>query len=191
MYVEPFVGAPDSALFDEPVTCRTTALRLAALADYGVLDTPEEEQFDELASFAAEIFGAPIAAITLIDAHRQWFKARIGVDVRETPLDISMCAHGLEEGDLLVVPDASKDARFSSNPLVVGDPGLRFYAGARLVTPSGVPLGMICVVDTEPRNGISEQQSKMLRILARQVVAQFAPARVSGASKAREGRFCW
>ena len=149
-----------------------TALRLEALAEYEILDTPEEEQFDELASFAADIFNAPIAAITLIDDDRQWFKARVGIEARETPLNLSMCAHGLLAGDLLVVPDATKDDRFKCNPLVAGESGLRFYAGARLVTPSGVPLGMICVADLEPRAIVTEQQSKMLRILARQVVTQ-------------------
>jgi hypothetical protein len=127
--------------------------RLAALQQYAILDTPSEEEFDELVRLAGTICNAPIALISLIDHERQWFKARVGLDVAETHRDHSFCAHALAEPDaLLVVPSAADDPRFAANPLVTGDPHIRFYAGSPLVTPHGHALGTLCVIDRTPRN---------------------------------------
>jgi two-component sensor histidine kinase len=120
---------------------------------------------------AAQVCETPIALITLVDDRRQWFKAEIGLGLRETPLDSSICAKAILEPGLLVVPDTSKDPRFSANPLVAGEPGLRFYAGARLETSDGLPLGTVCVLDFEPRE-LKPEQAFALKTLARQVMSQ-------------------
>ncbi|OIR05176.1 blue-light-activated protein [mine drainage metagenome] len=145
--------------------------RLKALEAYEILDTPPEAQFDELAALAAEICGMPIALVTLVDADRQWFKARVGFDVSETPREHSFCAHAFAEEGLLLVPDATKDARFADNPLVTGDPHIRFYAGAPLVTESGHTLGTLCVLDRRPRE-LPERNQEALRALGRLAMAR-------------------
>jgi hypothetical protein len=117
------------------------ARRLAALSRYAILDTPRETAFDEIAALAAEVCGAPIGVVNLIGEGRQFFKAEVGLGVRETPLETSFCAKAILEDDFLLVPDATLDARFDCNPLVTGEPGLRFYAGALLKTPDGLPIG--------------------------------------------------
>ena len=121
---------PDALPWDE-------AKRLAALRSYGILDTPLEQGFDDVVRIAAYVCNAPISVINLIDDDRQWFKAEIGLGVRETPLDVSICAHAILQPGLFVVPDTTKDPRFASNPLVTGEPNLRFYAGALLETQIG------------------------------------------------------
>jgi signal transduction histidine kinase len=147
------------------------AQRLAALRSYGILDTPREDQFDDIVKLAAYICRTPIAVINLIDEGRQWFKAEVGLGVRETPLDTSICAHAILRPGLFVVPDLSADDRFRHNPLVAGEPALRFYAGALLQSPDGIALGTVCVLDTTPRE-ISDEQKSMLQSLARQVMIQ-------------------
>ena len=145
--------------------------RLAALRRYKILDTEPEQRFDDLALLASQICGTPMALISLVDRDRQWFKARVGVDVPQTPRDIAFCAHAIEQPDLFVVPDALKDARFRDNPLVRAEPRIRFYAGAPLVTTGGNALGTICVLDREPRV-LTRAQQDALEALKRQVVAQ-------------------
>ena len=113
------------------------ARRLAALRRYDILDTAREPAFDEIAALAAEICETPIAVVNLIDEHRQFFKAEVGLGVRETPLETSFCAKAILEDDFLLVPDATRDHRFDGNPLVTGEPHLRFYAGALLKTYGG------------------------------------------------------
>lgn len=144
--------------------------RLAALREYEILDTPPEEQFDDFTRLIAHVCQAPIAAINLVDRDRQWFKSEIGLGVRETPLDISICRHAILQPGLFVVPDTTRDPRFMDNPLVTGDPYLRFYAGALLETKEGLPLGTLCVLDYAPRR-LSPEQEDALQILARQVMA--------------------
>lgn len=143
--------------------------RLATLQRYRVLDTPREDAFDDLVAIAASICNTPMSTVSLIDADRQWFKARLGVEDEETPRDQAFCAHAiLEPEEVLVVPDAREDARFRDNPLVTGGPGIRFYAGAPLLAPSnGAALGTLCVIDSRPRQ-MSTQQLQALRALSRQ-----------------------
>jgi signal transduction histidine kinase len=145
--------------------------RLRALHELDILDTPPEEDFDHIAELAAGICGVPISLVSLIDAERQWFKARVGLDVAETSRDVSFCAYAIMGRDLLVVPDLRDDPRFADSPAVRDNPGVRFYAGAPLVTSDGFPLGTLCVIDSQPRR-LSFAQLQALRALARQVTAQ-------------------
>ncbi|HEY8381302.1 MAG TPA: HWE histidine kinase domain-containing protein [Microvirga sp.] len=147
--------------------------RLEALRSYGILDTPPEPAFDEITRVASLVCKAPISVVNLIEDDRQFFKSEIGLGVRETPVDVSICAHAILQRDLFVVPDTTKDSRFACNPLVTGEPNLRFYAGALLETPDGLPLGTVCVLDYSPRpEGITTEQAEVLRALARAAMAQ-------------------
>jgi diguanylate cyclase (GGDEF)-like protein/PAS domain S-box-containing protein len=152
-------------------SCRPSeAARLDALAGFEILDTPAEREFDELTRLAAVALGVESAAISLIDERRQWFKARHGIPFPETPRDIAFCTHAVASHGLLVVPDASQDPRFSANPLVTQDGGIRFYAGTPLVVSSGHCLGTLCVFDPVPRDGLSAVQLAVLTDLARLAV---------------------
>jgi PAS domain S-box-containing protein len=147
--------------------------RLAALDSYGILDTPREPQFDDIVRLASDMFEAPIAVVNLIASGRQWFKAEVGIGADELPLDVSICAHAILQPGIFVVPDTTKDDRFADNPLVTGTPRLRFYAGALLETPEGLPLGTVCVLDTKPRpQGITDRERLTLQVLANQVMSQ-------------------
>jgi PAS domain S-box-containing protein len=145
--------------------------RLAALRRTGLLDTAPEAAFDDLARLAAAICATPIALISLVDEHRQWFKARVGLDVEETPRDFSLCAHAILEPGVFVVADTHADPRFVDNPLVTSHPKMRFYAGAPLVLDGEHPLGALCVIDHVART-LTPEQSVALAALARQVSAQ-------------------
>lgn len=145
--------------------------RLAVLRAYGVLDTPRERAFDDLTRLAAEICGAPIAVVSLVDRARQWFKSAVGIDAVEVPREVSFCSQAIETPERpLVVRDAADDPRFAQNPLVTGDPHVRFYAGVPLVVPTGEALGALCVIDRVPRE-LSEAQLEALATLSRQVIA--------------------
>ena len=141
--------------------------RLAALREHAVLDTAPEEDFDEIACMAARICGTPMSAVTLVDAERQWFKASVGLDARETPRASSFCSQAILQNEILVVPDAHTDRRFAGNPSVTGAPNIRFYAGVPLLTPDGLGLGALCVIDRVPRH-LSPEQAEALRALGRQ-----------------------
>src|SRR6266498_3548866 len=146
--------------------------RLQTLYAYDILDTPAERACDDLVHLAALICGAPIALISLLDAKRQWFKAKVGLDQSETSRDIACSAHAiLHPGQLLCVPDTRADPRFADNPFVTGEQQIRFYAGAPLVTPQGHALGALCVLDRVPRQLTDAQQAALI-ILARQTVDQ-------------------
>jgi GAF domain-containing protein len=146
------------------------AARLAVLREYRVLDSLPEADFDDITFLASYICGAPVALVSLVDESRQWFKAKVGTDLDQTPRDVAFCAHAiLEPDDLFVVPDAHEDPRFATNPLVRDEPHIRFYAGAPLISPEGMPLGTLCVFDRTPRH-LSPEQARALGALAREVV---------------------
>jgi GAF domain-containing protein len=155
--------------------------RLAALRELELLDTEPEEAFDELVRRAAAATGAPVAVITLVDEARQWFKARVNLELESTDRDLSFCAHAiLTPDDLTVVPDTLADERFADNLLVAEDPNIRFYAGAPIFTPDGYPVGTLCVIDTAPR-GLSDEQAQALRELAAEVSRQIERRRLERA----------
>jgi len=145
--------------------------RLKVLWQYDVLDTVPEEVFDDLTELASHICEAPVALISLVDENRQWFKSQVGTTLKETSRDISFCAHAILNDGLLVIEDATKDPRFSDNPMVTGPQKIRFYAGAPLVTPDGHALGTLCILDKQPRK-LRPEQLKALRVLAHHVVSQ-------------------
>jgi GAF domain-containing protein len=154
------------------------AERLAALRSYDVLDTPAEVRFDEITRLAAYVCNVPIAMVSLVDHDRQWFKSKVGVDASESPRDTAFCAHAILFDELLIVEDAERDPRFADNPLVVGGPRVRFYAGAPLVVDGGHRLGTLCAIDDRPRS-LDERQRESLGSLARHVVELLELRRVS------------
>jgi len=152
--------------------------RLATLGRYGVLDTPPEQAFDDLTRLAAQVLATPIALVSLIDHDRQWFKSRVGLEVCSTPREFAFCDHAIRSDAVMVVEDARLDPRFAHNPLVTGDPSIRFYAGAPLIAEDGSGLGTLCVIDRQPRQ-FDAAQRETLALLARQVMAQLTLLRQS------------
>ena len=147
--------------------------RLEALKSFNVLDTLEEKEYDAITRIAAYICNTPMALVSLVDEGRQWFKSHHGIDATETPRELAFCAHAINTpNSLLLVNDASKDERFSDNPLVTGGPSVQFYAGAPLNTKEGESIGTLCVIDTKPRAEFTERQQASLKDLADQVMAQ-------------------
>jgi len=154
-------------------------VRLAELAALHIMDTEEEAAYDELTHLASAFCQTPIALVSLVDDERQWFKARVGLQARETPREHAFCTHAIEQPEqIMQVVDATLDARFVRNPLVTGDPGIRFYAGAPLVTSTGQALGTLCVIDTEPRK-LTAHQLDALRLLAARVIERLEARRVA------------
>ena len=145
--------------------------RLSTLRGYEILDTRPEDRFDDLTRLASSICRTPISLISLVDEDRQWFKSKTGLEACQTPRESAFCAHAILSTEIFVVPDASQDPRFAANPLVLGEPYIRFYAGAPLAAPNGHNLGALCVIDRVPRQ-LSGEQLESLRILSRQVMAQ-------------------
>ena len=146
--------------------------RVAALLSYRILDTGAEESWDHLAFLASQICQTPIALVSFVDTDRQWFKAKVGLGVQETSRDSAFCAYSiLDVGNVFVVPDASNDIRFADNPLVTGNPHIRFYAGAPIVSSDGHAFGSICAIDDKPRS-LTAEQTKSLQILAAQCMTQ-------------------
>jgi PAS domain S-box-containing protein len=150
--------------------------RLAALRDYEILDTPREAEFDDIIQMAAQACGCPVSALNLLDRHQQWFKAEVGFGIQQMPPEPSLCRHALGEADALVVPDTHAEPRFAENSLVLGPPFARFYAGVPLRTPEGLPIGVLFVVDHQPRE-LTEQQLFILKALARAVMARLEQRR--------------
>lgn len=150
--------------------------RLDDLHSYGVLDTPSETEFDSITQLIAELCDAPIATVTLIDKHREWFKSAHGLQERENDRKIAFCAHAILSRDLFIVEDALKDPRFCDNPMVVGSPHIRFYAGAPLISPGGHALGTLAIKDYQPRT-LTPLQCQALKTLANQVMVQLETRR--------------
>jgi hypothetical protein len=147
------------------------AARVAALQRYAILDSEPEQAFDDLTLLASYICKTPIALISLVDGNRQWFKSRVGISATETSRNIAFCSVAIQQPGVFVVPDALQDERFCTNPLVVAEPHIRFYAGAPLINDDGYALGTLCVIDRTPRNlGIDEEAA--LRALSRLVLGQ-------------------
>lgn len=150
---------------------KSEAARVEALHKYAILDTEPEQAFDDFVQLASFICKTPIAAISLVDENRQWFKAKVGLSVSETPREIAFCATAMQQPDVFVVRDALQDERFRDNPLVVSEPNVRFYAGAPLIDDDGHALGTICVIDRVPRELAPDQQAA-LQSLSRLVLGQ-------------------
>ena len=152
--------------------------RLAALRSYGILDTQPEPVFDNLTDAAAAVFSAPMALVSLVDKDRQWFKSAFGIEVQQIPRRESFCAHAIIDDPVMVVPDATKDPRFAENPLVTGEPFIRFYAGAPLITAEGFRIGTLCIVDTKVRpEGPTRKELAILRSLAAVAVHEIETGR--------------
>jgi diguanylate cyclase (GGDEF)-like protein len=145
------------------------AARLEALRRYDILDTPAEPKFDRIVRMASRLLDMPISLVSLIDEARQWFKAKVGLEAEETPRSVSFCTHAIQEDRVMIVEDATRDPRFAQNPLVIDDPGIRFYAGAPLSTDEGYKLGTLCVIDRVPRR-LTAEQCVLLEDLAGLVV---------------------
>ena len=142
--------------------------RLEALRRYRILDTAPEQAYDDVVAIASAICGTPIALVSLVDEDRQWFKAKVGVEAVQTPREIAFCAHAILDDSTFVVPDAQEDQRFHDNPLVVGDPGIRFYAGSPIRTMDGFRLGTLCAADRRGRQ-LGETERLALEALSRQI----------------------
>lgn len=162
----------DPALTDEPA-------RLAALQRLAILDSEPEEPFENVVALVRAVLGVPMAAVSLIDEDRQWFKARVGLEATETARDISFCTHTIQQREALVIPDATKDRRFAANPLVVGDPNIRSYAGIPLRTTDGYNIGSLCAIDTKTRE-FTQGELDMLAKFANIVVADLELRRIAG-----------
>ena len=150
--------------------------RLVALKSYNIMDTLPEEVYSNITELASIICGTPIALISLLDENRQWFKADVGLGATETPRDISFCQHAIMENEIFEVDNALENSTFSSNPLVTGDPNIRFYAGTPLTDEDGYNLGTLCVIHTEPKKLTSEQK-KALALLGKEVISQLSTRR--------------
>ncbi|MBN3763209.1 sensor domain-containing diguanylate cyclase [Burkholderia sp. Ac-20365] len=152
--------------------------RMETLRSLHILDTPPEERFDRLTRLARRLFGVPIAAVTLVDSQRQWFKSHPGLDASETPRDVSFCGHAILDSELFLVNDASLDVRFADNPLVTGDPNIRFYAGYPLTVDNGCRLGTLCLIDVKPR-ALDDEERVLLRDLARMAEQEIAAVQLA------------
>ncbi|MBD57634.1 GAF domain-containing protein [Pseudoalteromonas sp. MEBiC 03607] len=152
-----------------PIQPENETLRLEYLNSLNLLDSEENVDIDRITDFIAKLFCVPIALVSIVDSHRQWFKSKVGLDVCETPRDISFCGHAILDTKPLIVTNALFDERFLDNPLVTGEPYIRFYAGAPLIAKTGVILGTLCIIDTQPRD-FSENDTQILVKLASDVM---------------------
>ena len=154
-----------------PMMSTNDAARVDALQKYAILDSEPEQAFDDLTLLASHVCKTPIALISLVDENRQWFKSKVGISATETSRNIAFCSTAIQQTDVFVVPDALKDERFRTNPLVISEPNIRFYAGAPLINEDGFALGTLCVIDQTPRELGSDQEAA-LKALSRLVLAQ-------------------
>ena len=157
--------------YDEPQ-------RLASLQALEILDTPADPAFDRITRLAAQQFDVPIALISLVDSARQWFKSKVGLVIDETPRDVSFCQFAIMDSCVMQVPDATKDPRFADNPLVTGEPYIRFYAGAPLSTANGFRLGTLCLIDTKARPALKPEQEEQLLDLAALAIREMEHCRL-------------
>lgn len=171
----------------KPIITNNEEQRLAALKSFNILDSAPEVLYDDIVALASVICETPIALVTLIDSDRQWFKAKVGVDVIETNRDISFCAHAIHDVKVLEINDATLDKRFADNPFVTDGPKIRFYAGAPLVTSDGLALGTLCVLGKNPKK-LTEQQTKALEALARQVTSHIETRKWAQLIKQQQGQ---
>ncbi len=174
-----------STLLVETREAHDEARRLTALHRAEILDTPPEPEFDRLAHFAATLLQAPTALVSLVDEHRQWFKARVGMDVCETPRAVSFCSVAIRQSGLFEITDAAADPRFRSNPLVTDKPGIRYYAGVPLTASGGERLGTICVIDYAPRPAMDARHRSMLTMLAAVTMREIELRHIVQAASAR------
>lgn len=148
-------------------------IRLETLRTLFILDSPPEERFDRLTRMAKRLFGVPIALVTLVDEKRQWFKSNLGLDVKETSRDISFCGHTILSDEVFIIPNTLEDVRFADNPLVLNEPGIRFYAGCPLKSPNGFNIGALCIIDRQPRS-FGQEDIGALKDLAAMVERELA-----------------
>jgi hypothetical protein len=154
-----------------PIMSPNDAARVSALQKYAILDSEPEQAFDDLTLLASYVCKTSMALISLIDEDRQWFKSKVGVSATETSRDIAFCSTAIQQPDIFVVPDALQDERFRTNPLVVSEPKIRFYAGVPLINEDGYALGTLCVIDRTPRD-LAPDQEAALKALSRLVLMQ-------------------
>jgi GAF domain-containing protein len=154
-----------------PAMPSNEALRIETLRELLILDTPLEARFDNLTIAAAAFFRVKIAVVSLLDSHRQWFKSSCGLNAKETHRDISFCGHAILHNEVFVIEDALQDVRFFDNPLVTGEPQIRFYAGAPLIASNGVKLGTFCLIDRVPRQ-LNAFEIEMLSDMAKLVMQE-------------------
>jgi hypothetical protein len=154
-----------------PIMSPNDAARVSALQKYAILDSEPEQAFDDLTLLATYVCKTSMALISLIDEDRQWFKSKVGVSATETSRDIAFCSTAIQQPDIFVVPDALQDERFRTNPLVVSEPKIRFYAGVPLINEDGYALGTLCVIDRTPRD-LAPDQEAALKALSRLVLMQ-------------------
>ncbi|WP_052717311.1 GAF domain-containing protein [Chromobacterium vaccinii] len=152
------------------------AERVRVLQELLILDTDPEERYDAITAYCRSRFAVKIALISLVDSNRLWFKSHCGLDASETPRDISFCGHAILGDDILEIPDASDDDRFCDNPLVLGDPNIRFYAGAPLKLSSGHAIGTLCLIDSKPKH-LAGEEKRHLKTLAHTVVLEIEGSR--------------
>jgi diguanylate cyclase (GGDEF)-like protein len=162
----------------EPSIPENEALRLATLKSLNVLDTPPEERYDRVTRMARRMFGVSTALVSIVDEDRQWFKSKQGLDACETPRSVSFCGHAILGDDIFLIQNALQDERFADNPLVVGDPNIRFYAGCPLRAADGQKIGTLCIIDSEPRE-FDHDDATALRDLASMVEGELAALRTS------------
>lgn len=163
--------------------------RLAVLAEYHVMDTDPEASFDRLTGLAARLFDIPIVLVSLIGRDRQFFKSRVGLNVCETSREVSFCAHAIMQDDILFIPDATDDPRFAANPLVLGPPFIRFYAGKPLIAPGGARIGTVCLIDSVPRAEFTEEDRRNLTELASLVMDRLEVRRLDHVRTVSQARF--
>lgn len=162
----------------KPAILANECIRLDALQALNILDTPAEERFDRMTRLAKRLFDVPMSLVSLVDAERQWFKSNIGVDVSETPRDISFCGHAVLEDDVFAIHDTALDPRFSDNPLVTGGPGIRFYAGCPIRGNDSNKVGTLCIMDVQPRK-FTEEDASLLKDLAHMVEQEIAAVQLA------------